>query len=55
MNQGIKTVKAVLYNYAGEKIAEWSERPARPSVPGGCYIWLLTDEEGKVWSERVLY
>ena len=54
LNPG-KIVKAVLYNYRGEKIGEWSERVDHPVVTRGCYIWLLTDDKDKVWSERVLY
>ena len=55
LNPGAKIVKAVLYNYAGEKVGEWTDRPESPMVQRGCYVWLFTDEEGKTWSERVLY
>ena len=55
LNPGAKIVKAVLYNYAGEKVGEWTDRPESPMVQRGCYVWLFIDEEGKTWSERVLY
>ena len=54
LNPG-RIVKAVLYNYRGEKIGEWNGLPDRPVVDRGCYIWLLTDDKDRVWSERVLY
>ena len=54
LNPG-KIVKAVLYNYRGEKIGEWNDLVDDPGVSRGCYIWLLTDDKDKVWSERVLY
>lgn len=55
LNPGKVVKKAVLYNYKGDKIGEWTERPEHPGVTSGCYIWLLTDDKGNFWSERVLY
>lgn len=55
LNPGKVVCKAVLYNFSGEKVGEWTERPEQPAVGHGCYIWMLTDEKGNVWSERVLY
>lgn len=56
LNPGQKIVKrAVLYSSSGEKVGEWTERPAQVSVAHGCYIWLLMDEKGNSWSERALY
>lgn len=54
LNPGKVIKKAVLYNYRGEKISEWNERPERPDVGSGCYIWLFTDDKGNFWSESVL-
>lgn len=56
LNPGKKAIsKAVLYNYLGEKVGEWHDKPEQPLVNRGCYVWLLTDEDGYTWSERVLY
>lgn len=55
LNPGHVIQRAVLYNYKGEKVGEWNERPEHPNVERGCYIWLLTDDKGNFRSERVLY
>jgi hypothetical protein len=56
LNPGKKAIRrAVLYTYSGDKIGEWETRPEHLNVPGGCYIWHLTDEDGNLTSERVLY
>lgn len=55
LNPGKKIVQAVLYTIYGNKVGEWNERPDHPAVEKGCYVWFLTDEQGNIWSERVLY
>ena len=55
LNPGKVIQKAVLYTCTGNKIGEWGYKPERPAVNKGCYIWLLTDNQGNTWSERVLY
>ncbi len=47
--------KAALYTFTGNKVGEWSERPAVVPVAHGYYIWRMTDAEGRQWSEKVTY
>lgn len=55
LNPGKVIKKAVLYSYTGNRIGEWNDIPEYPAVAPGCYLWVLTDEKGNMWSERVLY
>ncbi len=55
LNPGKVIKKAVLYSYTGDRIGEWNAMPERPVVAPGCYIWVLTDDNGNIWSERILY
>ena len=55
LNPGKVIKKAVLYSYTGDRIGEWNAMPECPVVAPGCYIWVLTDDNGNIWSERVLY
>ena len=55
LNKSKQIKHAALYTYDGFKLGEWPERPECPPVGKGCYIWLLTDDQGNVWSERAIY
>lgn len=47
--------RAALYTFTGNKVGEWNERPAYVPVNHGYYIWLLTDTEGRTWTENAVY
>ena len=52
LNPGQIIRRAVLYNFNGEKVGEWNDKPEHLRLAQGCYIWLLTDEQGNTWSEK---
>ena len=53
MSQQKAIRRAVAYSYTGEKVGEWNHRPEGASLHG-CYLLVLTDEDGGSWSERAL-
>jgi len=54
LNPASAPQRAVLYSALGRKVGEWETKPQILSLTPGCYVWHLTDEYGKSWTERVM-
>jgi len=54
LNPASSVQRAVLYSATGRKMGEWETPPQTLAVPAGYYVWHITDEQGKSWTEKVL-